>query len=97
MPETKHIGDLKPDPANARQRTPRGHGMIVESLQTVGAARSIVIDENDMILCGNGVVDAAAEAGIEGVRVVEATGGEIIAVRRTGLTPELIEGSLPDA
>ena len=62
--------------------------MIVSALQEVGAARSIVIDENNIILAGNGVIDAAAEAGIEHVRVVEADGNTIIAVRRTGLTPE---------
>jgi len=63
-------------------------GLIVDSLQKVGAARSIVIDEDNVILAGNGVIEAAAQAGIENVRVIEASGNEIIAVRRTGLTPE---------
>jgi len=88
MPDPTHIGDLKPDPANARIHTPRNIGMITDSLRKVGAARSIVIDENDVILAGNGVIDAAAEAGIERVRVIEADGNEIIAVRRTGLSDE---------
>ena len=60
--------------------------MIVDSLHEVGAARSIVIDEDDVILAGNGTVEAAGEAGIERVRVIEADGEEIIAVRRRGLT-----------
>lgn len=51
-------------------------------------ARSIVIDEDGMILAGNGVVEAAAEVGITRMRIVEADGEEVIAVRRTGLTPE---------
>ena len=88
MTNVTHIGDLKPDPANARQHTSRNIGMITDSLRKVGAARSIVIDENDIILAGNGVIDAAAEAGIERVRVIDADGDEIIAVRRTGLTDE---------
>jgi len=62
--------------------------MIVDSLQKVGAARSIVIDEEDVILAGNGVIEAAAEAGIENLRIIEASGNEIIAVRRRGLTQE---------
>jgi len=82
------LADLKPDPQNARKHNPRNIGMIVDSLHQVGAARSIVIDEDNVILAGNGVVDAVAEAGIMGVRVVEASGNEIIAVRRSGLTPE---------
>jgi DNA modification methylase len=62
--------------------------MIVESLQRFGAARSIVIDEDNVILAGNGTTDAAAVAGIDRVRVVEAAGDELIAVRRRGLTAE---------
>jgi len=88
MSEEKTIADLKPDPTNARKHSARNIGMIVDSLQKVGAARSIVIDEDDVILAGNGVIEAAAEAGIEQVRIVEADGNEIIAVRRSGLTDE---------
>lgn len=84
----KHIGQLTPDPNNARQHNPRNIGMIVDSLQKVGGARSIVIDEDNVILAGNGVIEAAAEAGIESVRVIEASGNEIIAVRRRGLSEE---------
>lgn len=87
-PNPEHIGDLKPDPRNARRHNPRNIGMIVDALHEVGFARSIVIDENNRILAGNGTVDAAAEAGIERVQVVEADGNTVIAVRRTGLTPE---------
>jgi DNA modification methylase len=84
----RHIKDLVPDPANRRAHNPRNIGMVVDALQQVGAARSIVIDEDNVILAGNGVTEAAAEAGITRVRVVEADGQEIIAVRRTGLSPE---------
>lgn len=80
------IADLIPDPKNARRRGPRAEGMIVKSLQEVGAARSIVIDEDGRILAGNGTVQAAAEAGIENVTIVDASGLELVAVRRSGLT-----------
>lgn len=83
-----HIKDLKPDSRNARLHTPRNIGMIADSLQEVGAARSIVIDENDVVLAGNGTIEGAAQAGITKVRVVDAAGDEIIAVRRKGLTPD---------
>jgi DNA modification methylase len=86
MAEASHLRDLVADPQNARKHNPRNIGTIVDSLHEVGAARSIVIDENNVILAGNGVCEAAAEAGIEKVRVVEADGNEIIAVRRRGLT-----------
>jgi hypothetical protein len=83
-----HIKDLVADPENRRKHNPRNIGMVVDALQKVGAARSIVIDEDNVILAGNGVTEAAAEAGITRVRVVESSGDEIIAVRRSGLTAE---------
>lgn len=83
-----NIADLKPDSRNARKHNQRNLNMIVDALHKVGAARSIVIDENGVILAGNGVVEAAADAGIERVQVVDADGETIIAVRRTGLTDE---------
>ena len=60
--------------------------MVVDALHQVGAARSIVIDESNVILAGNGVTEAAAEAGITKLRVIDASGDELIAVRRSGLT-----------
>lgn len=81
-----HIRQLTPDPHNARRRTERNLGMIRDALGEVGAARSIVIDEGNRILAGNGTIEAAADAGITKVQVVEADGETIIAVRRSGLT-----------
>jgi len=86
MKAINHIKDLTPDPNNARKHNARNLGMVEESLQEVGAARSIVIDENNIVLAGNGVLEAAGNAGITRLRVVEADGHEIIAVRRKGLT-----------
>ena len=83
-----HLADLIPDPQNRQAHTPRNLALIVDALHQVGAARSIVIDEDDVVLAGNGVIEAAADAGITKLRVIEADGHEIIAVRRRHLTPE---------
>ena len=88
MSDVNHLEDLKQDPENARKHNPRNIGMITSSLHSVGAGRSIVIDEDNVILSGNGVYEAAVNAGIENVQVVEADGETIIAVRRSNLTPE---------
>lgn len=82
------IKDLKSDHKNARRRTDRSAELIKESLQRYGAARSIVIDEDNRILAGNGTIEGAKEAGINRIRVIETDGDELIAVRRTGLTEE---------
>ena len=82
------IKSLKPDHKNARRRTDRSSQLIQESLQRYGAARSIVIDEENRILAGNGTVDGAKAAGIENVRIIETDGDEIIAIKRTNLSEE---------
>tara|TARA_R110000824_G_scaffold357356_1_gene544811 strand:- start:2960 stop:3466 length:507 start_codon:yes stop_codon:yes gene_type:complete len=60
--------------------------MIVEALHKVGTGRSIVIDEKNEVLAGNATIEAAGEAGITKVRVIDVNGDEVVAVRRTGLT-----------
>ena len=80
------INDLKQDHKNARKRTNQSAELIQESLKRYGAARSIVIDEDNRILAGNGTIEGAKAAGIKNVRIIETDGDEIIAVKRTGLT-----------
>ena len=82
------IQDLKSDQRNARKRTDRSASLIAESLKRFGAARSIVIDEDGRILAGNGTVEGAKAAGISKVRIIEAKGDELIAVKRSGLSEE---------
>lgn len=83
-----HVKDLHPDPQNARVHSPRNVGTIVSALHEVGAARSIVIDETGRVLAGNATLEAAGEAGIHRVQVVDADGETLIAVRRSGLTKQ---------
>src|SRR4051794_2049967 len=79
---------LTPDPRNARRHSDRNLALIEQSLREVGAARSIVIDEDGVVLAGNATVQAATNAGLTHVRIVEAEGADLIAVRRTGLSSE---------
>jgi len=82
------INDLQNDPKNARKRTDRSAKLIKQSLEQYGAARSIVIDENNRILAGNGTIAGAKAAGIKNLKIIESNGDEIIAVKRTGLSEE---------
>ena len=84
----KAIGDLIPDPENRRAHNDRNIGMIKDSIREVGLHRSIVIDEGDVIRAGNGVRKAALEAGLTKLRIIDAEGDELIAVRRRNLTEE---------
>ena len=88
MPEQNNLSSLKQDHKNARKRTDRSAALIKESLTKYGAARSIVIDEDNRILAGNGTVEGAIAAGLTKLRVIETDGDEVIAVKRSGLTEE---------
>lgn len=81
------LAELTPDPKNARRRTERSHGMLSRSISDFGAARSIVVDENGVVLCGNGTVEAAAIHGINRVLVIPTDGNTLVAVQRTDLSP----------
>jgi len=80
------LEDLKQDPVNARKHNPRNVNMIVDSIQELGCGRSILIDEDGVIIAGNATYEALVEAGITKVRVVEGNGDEIVAVQRIDLT-----------
>jgi rubrerythrin len=88
VPAAATLADLTPDPHNRRRHGDRNLEMIAASLRDVGAARSIVVDEHNEVLAGNGVVQGAARAGLTKVQIVEADRDTIIAVRRRDLTPE---------
>ncbi len=82
------LDELTPDPQNARTHGERNLHLIADALRDVGAARSIVVDESGMVLAGNATVAAATQAGLSTVRIIDADGSELIAVRRSGLSPE---------
>lgn len=82
------ISDLKYDHKNARKRTDSSSRLIRQSLERYGAARSIVIDEENRILAGNGTIEGAKALGLTKLKVIDAAGDEIIAVRRSGLSED---------
>lgn len=88
MSKTIAIGKLKADPENRRRHTTRNKALLKQSLENLGAARSIVIDEHDVVLAGNGVVEQASAAGITKVQVVESDGQTLVAVRRRNLSDD---------
>lgn len=80
-----NIKDLKFDDKNFNKHTEYGMSLLEKSLKENGAGRSILIDKDNNIIAGNGIIEAAGQAGFEKVKIVETTGDEIIAVKRTDL------------
>lgn len=80
------ISDLKFDDKNFNKHTQVGMGLLEKSLKEFGAGRSILIDKDNNIIAGNGIIEAAGQAGFEKVKIVETTGDEIVAVKRTDVS-----------
>ena len=80
------INDLKFDDKNFNKHTAKGMGLLEKSLKEFGAGRSILIDKDNNIIAGNGIIEAAGQAGFEKVKIVETTGDEIVAVKRTDVS-----------
>lgn len=80
------IKDLKFDDKNFNKHTEFGMSLLEKSLRENGAGRSILLDKDNNIIAGNGIVEAAGQIGLEKVKIVEAKGDEIIAVKRTDIS-----------
>ncbi len=78
------IADLKPDLNNANKGTVRGLAMLEDSIDELGAGRSILIDDEANVIAGNKTLQAAFEAGLE-IVVVQTTGDKLVVVQRTDL------------
>lgn len=79
------INELTQDQHNFNKGTAKGKKLMNKSLKELGAGRSILIDKNGNIIAGNKTQKAAIEAGIKKVRIVETTGDELVAVKRTDI------------
>ena len=79
------ISDLKFDDKNFNKHTQEGMALLGKSLQELGAGRSILIDKDNNIIAGNGIVEAAGQVGLDKVKIVETDGTELIAVKRTDM------------
>jgi len=84
MPKLK-VKDLIPDDANFNTGTEFGNSLIDKSLSKFGAGRSILIDKNNRIIAGNKTIENAAANGFNDIVVVETTGEQIVAVKRTDI------------
>lgn len=61
--ERRKIADLKPVEKNTRVHNRKQIEELIRSFKMFGQIRPIIIDENNVIWCGNGFYEAAREAG----------------------------------
>ena len=85
------IEELRQDTLNFNKGTYEGEVLIKKSLERFKAGRSVLIDKNNNIIAGNKTVQAASTMGMK-VRVIETTGDELVAVKRTDIDIDSKEG-----
>lgn len=92
--ENNHINidQLVQDDHNFNKGTKKGQEAIVKSFKRFGAGRSILLDKDNRIIAGNKSHLAAQDAGIKSVRLIETDGTELIAVKRTDVSLDSMEG-----
>lgn len=79
------ITDLIQDNHNFNRGREDGRRMLRSAIKELGAGRSILVDRDNRIISGNKTVEAAIAAGITDITVVETTGDELVAVKRTDI------------
>jgi len=57
------LADLKPWPKNARKHSDKNIKVIANSLKQCGQQKPIVIDINNVVIAGNGTLEAAKSLG----------------------------------
>lgn len=75
---------IKFDRRNYRKHNDRNKELINKSLKECGAGRSIVIDNDNEIIAGNGIYEQAQKLGLK-TKVIETDGSELVVVKRTDL------------
>ena len=87
-----NISDLRFDDKNFNQHTEYGMSLLEKSLRENGAGRSILIDKDNNIIAGNGIIEAAGNIGLEDLQIVETDGTKIVAVKRTDIALDSAQG-----
>ena len=77
------VKDLKQDKRNYRKHNKKNLELIRKSVNEVGLGRSVVIDNENEIICGNGLVSTLDNK--TPIKVVETDGSELVVVKRTDL------------
>lgn len=88
----RKLTDFIPDTKNANKGTVRGTAMIEDSLQQLGAGRSILVDKYNRVIAGNKTQQAAIDAGMTDAIVVPTDGKQLVVVQRIDIDLDSPQG-----
>lgn len=75
------------DMRNYRKHSDKNKDLINKSLKECGAGRSIVIDNENNIIAGNGIYEQSQKLGLK-TKIIETDGSELVVVKRTDLATD---------
>lgn len=78
---------INQDKRNYRKHSDKNKALINKSLKECGAGRSILIDNENNIIAGNGVFEQSQKLGLK-TKIVETDGTELVVVKRTDLATD---------
>lgn len=76
------LSDLVPDNKNFNKHTEYGMHLLEKSISEFGLGRSIVVDKNNRVIGGNGVVETASNMQLEDCIIVPTDGKTLVVVKR---------------
>jgi DNA modification methylase len=79
------VSQFKQDPQNLNLGNDKGNAILQQSIQELGAGRSILVDKNGFIIAGNKTAQAALNEGLDDAIIVETAGDKLVVVQRTDL------------
>lgn len=77
------LKDIKFDKKNYRKHSDKNKSLIKKSIEETGLGRSVVIDSENELIAGNGVVSQLPKN--TKIKVIETDGSELVVVKRTDL------------
>lgn len=84
MSEKIEINDIINDDLNFNLGTEQGDELLKKSIDELGFGRSILLDKNNRVIAGNKSFEAAKDK-LKKIRVIETTGDQLVAVKRTDI------------
>lgn len=86
------ISLLIPDNDNFNKHTEFGMTLLEKSIRRNKFGRSVLVDKNNRIIAGNGVVETASNIGETKAIIVETTGDKLVVVKRTDVDLDSTQG-----
>ena len=76
------LSELIPDDRNFNKHTEFGMSLLEKSIRKNKFGRSVLVDKNNRLIAGNGVVETASNIGETKVIIVPTNGDELVVVKR---------------